>query len=79
MANFKFFQDQLREDAGGKYSSKKIWGLIVMLLVCASFILDGLNFYTSNENLFNSMLIAGCTLLGLNGVSKMFKKKEDDK
>ena len=77
MANFKFIQDQLRERSGGKYSSKKIWGLIIMTLVCTSFILDGLKFYTANENLFNSMLIAGCTLLGLTSVSSVFKKKED--
>ena len=79
MANFKFFQDQLREESGGKYSSKKCWGLIVMTLVCLAFALDGLKFYTANENLFNSMLIAGCTLLGLTSVSSMFKKKEDAK
>lgn len=79
MAKYKFLKDQFLEEAGGKYSSKKIWGLIIMFLVCCSFILDGLNFYTSNENLFNSMLIAGCTLLGLNGVSKIFNKKESKK
>lgn len=76
MANFKFIQDQLRERSNGKYSSKKIWGLIIMLLVCSAFILDGLHFYTANESLFNSMLIAGCTLLGLNTAKAIFSKNE---
>jgi len=73
-----FWNDQLREEKDGKFSSKKLWGLIIMILVCLSFILDGLKFYTSNENLFNSMLIAGCTLLGLTSVSKMFNKKGNE-
>lgn len=74
-AKSNFFTDQLREEVGGKFSSKKIWGFIIMGMVCASFVLDGLKFYSSNENLFNSMLIAGCTLLGLRAVKGMFNKK----
>ena len=70
----KFLKDQLTEESGGKYSSKKFWGAIIMTLVCASFILDGLNFYTANENLFNSMLIGGCTLLGLTIAKGVFNK-----
>jgi len=76
MANYKFFQDQLREEVGGKYSSKKVWGAIIMSLVCLAFIVDGLHFYNVNDNLFNSMLIAGCTLLGLTSVKSMFSKDE---
>jgi len=71
----KFIKDIFCEETGGKYSSKKIWGAIIMLLVCAAFILDGLHFYTSNENLFNSMLIAGTTLIGLKSIGEIFKKK----
>ena len=74
--NFTFFQDLLREKRGGKYSSKKIWGMIIMLLVCIAFIVDGLKFYTVNENLFNSMLIAGTTLIGL-GTLNLFSSKKD--
>ena len=74
--NFTFFQDLLREKRGGKYSSKKIWGMIIMLLVCIAFIVDGLKFYTVNENLFNSMLIAGTTLIGLSTLN-LFSKKAD--
>ena len=72
----KFLKDQFLESKGGKYSSKKVWGFIVMLLVCSSFILDGLKFYTANKELFNSMLLAGCTLLGLNGIKTMFGNKK---
>jgi len=77
MVKYKLFKDVLCEETGGKYSSKKIWGAIIMFLVCAAFILDGLHFYTSNENLFNSMLIAGTTLIGLKSIGQIFKKKED--
>jgi len=71
-----FWSDQFRDKTGGKYSSKKFWGFIIMFLVCITFVLDGIAFYTANENLFNSMLIAGCTLLGLRVVSGIFKKKD---
>jgi hypothetical protein len=74
-----FWSDQFREKKGGKRSSKKFWGFIIMLLVCISFVLDGIDFYTANENMFNSMLVAGCTLLGLRTVGGLFgNKKKDD-
>jgi hypothetical protein len=74
---YKFIKDMFCEETGGKYSSKKIWGAIIMFLVSAAFILDGLHFYTSNENLFNSMLLAGTTLIGLKVVKDIFNKKTD--
>lgn len=74
-----FFKDQFTEEKNGKFSRKSFWGFIIMTLVCTSFVLDGLHFYKSNENLFNSMLIAGCTLLGLTAVSGMFGKKDASK
>jgi hypothetical protein len=73
-----FWADQFKEKKGGKHSSKKFWGFIIMLLVCVSFVLDGIAIYTVNENLFNSMLIAGCALLGLRTIGGMFGKKKDD-
>jgi hypothetical protein len=72
----KFIKDLFTEETGGKYSSKKIWGAIIMALVCTAFILDGLNFYTANKDLFNSMLIAGTSLIGLTTVTKIFNKPE---
>jgi uncharacterized membrane protein YwaF len=75
----KFLKDQLTEESGGKYSSKKFWGAIIMTLVCTAFVLDGLKFYTANHDLFNSMLIAGCTLLGLTIAKSVFNKTEKPK
>ena len=72
--NFKFFKDLTSESSGGKYSSKKIWGHIVMTLVGLTYVADGLHWYTMNLNAFNSMLIAGCTLIGLRTVKEVFKK-----
>lgn len=72
---YKLFKDLLSEESGGKYSSKKVWGSIIMTLISAAFIMDGLHFYKANENLFNSMLLAGSTLLGLKIIKDMFNKK----
>lgn len=72
----KLINDLLKETRNGKYSSKKIWGAIIMLLVCAAFVLDGLHFYKVNEVLFNSMLIAGTTLIGLHTLKQTFKKND---
>jgi hypothetical protein len=76
MFKSKYWSDQLKEETNGKYSSKKIWGARIMFLVCLSFILDGLHFYTANTTLFNSMLIAGTTLIGLRTIKTMFSKKD---
>lgn len=75
--NFTFFQDILREKRGGKYSSKKLWGFIVMVLLCTAFILDGLKFYDANENLFTVMATIGTTLIGL-GTLNIFTKKSEE-
>ena len=75
--NYRFIQDLFREKTDGKYSSKKIWGHIIMLFVIASFALDGLHFYTANVELFNSMLIAGTTLIGLRTVKSIFSKANE--
>lgn len=82
--NFTFLKDMLSEDKSGKYSSKKLWGHIVMGLVCTTYILDGWDFYVINTHLFDSMLIAGGYLLGISLVRSAFNrtKKEtpsDDK
>jgi len=73
--NYTFFQDMFREHRNGKYSTKKVWGFVFMVLISVSYVLDGLHFYKVNENLFNSLLIAGTTLLGM-GVLQLFSKKD---
>jgi len=77
--NYNFFQDMFRERRGGKYSSKKIWGNVIMILVCLTFVADGVAYYTANAALFNSMLITGATLLGLRGVTALFSKNKATK
>lgn len=74
--NYNFFQDMFRDRRGGKYSSKKIWGNVIMILVCLTFVADGVAFYTANVALFNSMLITGTTLLGLRVVTGLFNKSK---
>jgi len=70
----QLLKDLISENRGGKYSSKKIWGHIIMILVSLAYIMDGFNFYKANETLFYYMLIAGTTLLGLRFLGKIFKR-----
>lgn len=73
-----FIKDLFSENKGGKYSSKKFWGHILFILVGASFVLDGLNFYSSNETLYMYTLGAACLLIGLRSIEKLlssFSKK----
>lgn len=87
MKNFTFFKDITTESKGGKYSSKKIWGHIFMFLIGAAFVMDGLHFYQVDHHLFDAMLIAGTTLIGLNTIRQFFlktktsesKPKDEDK
>jgi len=69
-----FCSDMLREKKGGKFSSKKAWGHVVMFLVGATYVLDGLHWYVMNVNAFNTMVIAGCTLIGLRTIKQILKK-----
>ena len=72
----EFCSDMIREEKDGKFSSKKAWGHVVMALVGATYVLDGLHWYVMNVNAFNSMLIAGCTLIGLKTIKEILKKKD---
>lgn len=77
--NFTFFQDILRERRGGKYSSKKWWAFVTMLLLCAAFVVDGMHFYTVNPELFTTMAFLAGTLLGLGTINNVFGKSEAPK
>lgn len=70
----KILSDWFKEETGGKWSSKKLWGHAILLLVAAAFVLDGLNFYCVNEHLFDAMLIAGTTLIGLKTIKDILKR-----
>jgi len=72
----KVISDWFKEEKGGKWSSKKLWGHVTLLLVAAAFVLDGLNFYSVNEHLFDAMLIAGTTLIGMGTIRSILKKDE---
>lgn len=67
---YSFLRQMLQEEDGGKLSSKKLWGHFVMLTVCISYVLSGFTFYKVNEALFDSMLLAGVSLLGLSMIAK---------
>ena len=70
----KFINDILKEDKmDNKYSSKKTFGIISGTLVCVAFIGDGFEWFTVNQDLFNSMLIFSATMLGVSTV-KAFAK-----
>ena len=65
-------RDLFTEKSGGKLSSKKFWGNIFLALCAVTYILDGFHFYDVGKELFNSVLVAGCTLVGLRTVGGMF-------
>lgn len=75
----QFLIDLLKESRGEKFSTKKFWGHICMLLIAVTYILDGWDFYVINTHLFDSLLIAGTTLIGIGGVTQIFQKKEPKK
>ena len=71
-----YLKDILTEDKlEDKYSSKKTMGLISGALVCIAFIGDGFQWFTINENLFNTMLIYSGTMLGVSTAKAIFKKQ----
>jgi hypothetical protein len=73
--NTTVFRDMFSEIKGGKYSSKKIWGSIILGLVAMTYVMDGYDFYEINTHLFDAMLIAGSSLIGLTTLSGIFTKK----
>lgn len=75
----RVFKDMHQETRDSKYSSKKIWGSVIMALVCVAFVSDGFHFYQTDHVLFNSMLIAGTTLVGLNTLNGLVKPSKPSK
>ena len=78
----KFISDIFTEDKmDSKYSSKKTLGIISGVLVCIAFIGDGFEWFSINEELFNSMLIFSATMLGVSTVKAFAKSntKEEQK
>ncbi len=78
----KFISDIFTEDKmDDKYSSKKTLGIISGVLVCIAFIGDGFEWFSINEELFNSMLIFSATMLGVSTVKAFAKSntKEEQK
>ena len=74
----KFISDIFTEDKmDNKYSSKKTLGIISGVLVCIAFIGDGFEWFTVNEDLFNSMLIFSATMLGVATVKAFAKKNKE--
>jgi len=69
-------KDLFTEKKGGKVSSKKFWGNIFLALCAATYILDGFHFYDVGKELFNSILVAGCTLVGLRTVGGIFNNED---
>jgi len=70
-----FIKDIFTEDKiDNKYSSKKTLGLLSGTLACLAFIVDGLNFYSINENLFNGLLVYSGAMLGVSIIKSFIKK-----
>lgn len=76
----QFIKDILTEDKNdNKYSSKKMMGIISGLLAFLSFILDSLQIYKVNMEMFESMLIFSATMLGVSIVRGFARDKNAQK
>lgn len=64
---------QILREESGKYSSKRVFGGFGFVLCGSAFVVDGLHFYTINSHLFDSLLTASTTLIGVS-VIKSFSK-----
>jgi myosin-crossreactive antigen len=71
---------QMHKGEDGKTSSKRVYGGVIISTALATYVLDGFKFYTVNTHLFDTLMIAGTTLLGIE-VAKYFgtKTKTNDK
>jgi hypothetical protein len=75
----KFINDIFTEDKmDNKYSSKKTLGIISGALVCIAFIGDGFEWFTVNQELFNSMLIFSATMLGVSTIKAFAKPQKNE-
>jgi undecaprenyl pyrophosphate phosphatase UppP len=72
----QFFEDLILENRGGKTSTKKVWGHIILILVSITYVLDGTGTYKINEHLFDAMLICGTTLIGASTLASIFTKRK---
>lgn len=72
----QFFQDLILENRGGKTSSKKVWGHIILILISLTYVLDSKGTYKINEHLFDAMLISGTTLIGASTIASIFTKRK---
>jgi hypothetical protein len=69
----KFLKDIFSENAGGKYSSKKVWGHVFSALIAITYVMDGWDFYKIDHHLFDALLISAGYYLGLRTISKWFE------
>jgi lipoprotein signal peptidase len=67
---------QIFQEDNGKFSSKRVWGGLIIMLCGIAFVVDGLHFYTVNNHLFDSFLTSGTVLIGVNVVSQFRTKKK---
>lgn len=76
----QFHEDIFKEDLDeGKYSSKKVMGIVAGVLVCVAFIGDGFHWFTVNERLFDSMLIFSGAMLGVSTFKAFSNKSKSQK
>ena len=71
----EFIKDMFTEDKNdGKFSSKKMMGIISGFLAFIAFVVDSLKLYEINMDMFEGMLIFSATMLGVSVVRGFTKK-----
>jgi len=67
-------KNSLFKDANGNYSSKRVFGAIIIVYTMLQSTFDGFAQFSINETIAIAQLSIGATLLGLETITDIWKK-----
>lgn len=70
-------KNSLFKDAYGDYSSKRVFGAIIIVYYMILSGLDGLDWFSINETVVIAAMGIGATLLGLDSVVEIWKQPKE--
>jgi hypothetical protein len=72
-------KNSLFKDAYGDYSSKRVFGALIIVYSMIQSALDGLDWYKVNEVIVIAQFGIGATLLGLDSITEVWKQPKIEK
>lgn len=75
----KDMKDSLFKDSYGHYSSKRVFGAMIIVYSMIQSALDGLDWYSLNESIIIAQFGIGATLLGLDSITEIWKNTPNNK